>query len=139
MNRMRTALFVFAVFSLVVGLRSEDEAKWVKRHEHEWQMWGTFVITPSAPIGPDGWRLTVKFAEPIRRLEVWQAKIVSSDKTEFVLESQHWNAELEAGKTLSFPFTVTKRSKRDLKGMEVSFERLGEGSGLYEAQKSYLL
>lgn len=133
MNYMCTVLFVFTVFSLVVGLRSEEEADWVKRHEHERQLWGAFKITPSAPVGPDGWKLTVKFSEPIRRLEVWQARILSSNKTEFVLENQHWNAELAEGETLSFPFTVTKRSRRPLKGIEVSFERVGGGSGLYEA------
>lgn len=130
MERKRTVLFVLAVFSLVTGLRSEKEAEWMKRHEHERQLWGTFKITPSAPVGEDGWRMTVKFSEPIRRLEVWQARIVSSDKTVFVLENQHWNAELEQDKTFSFPFTVTKRSRKPLKGIEVSFERLGEGSGL---------
>ena len=132
MNYMRTVLFVFTALSLVIGIRSEDEAGWVKRHEHERQLWGTFKIIPSVPVGPDGWMLTVKFSEPIRRLEVWQARIVSSAKTEFVLENRHWNAELAGGETLSFPFTVTKRSRRRLKGIEVSFERLGEGSGLCE-------
>lgn len=132
MNYMPTVLFVFTVLSLVNGIRSEDEADWVKRHEHENHLWGTFKITPSAPVGPDGWKLTVKFSEPIRRLEVWQARILSNEKAEFVLENRYWNAELAEGETLSFPFTVTKRSRRRLKGIEVSFERLGEGSGLYE-------
>lgn len=130
---MRNTVFVFIYLSLVVGLRSVDEVGWEKRHEHERQFWGTFKITPSTPVGPEGWRLTVKFSEPIRRLEVWQARIVSSDKTEFVLENRRWNAELEGEETLSFPFTVTKRNRRPLKDFEVSFERLGEGSGLYEA------
>lgn len=130
---MRTVVFVLTVFSLVVGLRSAEEAEWEKRHEHRKQFWGTFKITPSAPV-EDGWKLTVKFAEPIRRLEVWQARIVSisSDKTEFVLENQHWNAQLEEEKTLEFPFTVNKRNRRPLKDFEISFERLGEGSALYE-------
>lgn len=96
-------------------------------------MWGAFKVTPTTPTGPDGWRMTVTFPEPIRRLEVWQARIVSvnEDKTEFVLENQHWNAELEAEKTLSFPFTVTKKNRRRLKSIDLSFERLGEGSSMF--------
>ena len=77
--------------------------------------------------------MTVTFPEPIRRLEVQQARIVSvnEDKTEFVLENQYWNAELEAEKTLSFPFTVTKKHRRRLKSIDLSFERLGEGSSMF--------
>lgn len=129
----KTVLVVLVVFSLVAEVRSEDEVIWEKRHEHRQQFWGTFKITPMTPVSPEGWRLTANFTEPIRRLEVWQARIVSKDKQEFVLENRRWNAELEAEKTLSFPFTVTKRSRKPLKNIELSFERLGEGSGLYEA------
>ena len=131
---MRFTLFVFAVLSLIVGLRSENEAGWEKRHEWEREMWGTLKITTLTPVGPDGWRMIVIFPEPIRRLEMWQARIVSrnEDKTEYVLENQHWNAEIEAEETLSFPFTVTKRNRRRLNDIEVSFERLGEGNGMLE-------
>lgn len=131
-GKMRTVLLTLVALLLVTGLRSEGEAEWKKRHEWARQFWGTFKITPSKPVGPDGWKMTVTFPEPgIRRLEVWQAKIVSvnDDKTEFVLENQHWNAELEEEKTLEFPFTVTKKNRKRLKGMTVSFERLGEESG----------
>ena len=105
---MRPVLLTLVALLLVTGLKSEGEAEWKKRHEWARQFWGTFKITPSKPVGPDGWKMSVTFPEPgIRRLEVWQAKIVSvnDDKTEFVLENQHWNAELEEEKTLEFPFT----------------------------------
>ena len=133
---MRSVLLVFIVVSLVVGLRTGNEAEYKKRHEWSRQFWGTFKITPFLPVGPDGWRMTVKFPEPIRRLEVWQARITSrnKDKTEYVLENQHWNAELEAEKTLEFPFTVTKTNKKRLKQIDVSFERLGEGSGMFNLE-----
>ena len=115
---MRTVLLTLVALLLVTGLRSEGEAEWKKRHEWARQFWGTFKITPSKPVGPDGWKMTVTFPEPgIRRLEVWQAK------------NQHWNAELEEEKTLEFPFTVTKKNRKRLKGMTVSFERLAEESG----------
>ena len=133
---MRSVLLVFTVFSLVVGLRSDNEAEYEKRHEWSRQFWGTFKITPMSPVGLDGWRITVKFPEPIKRLEVWQARIASrnKDKTEYVLENQHWNAELEAEKTLAFPFTVTKKNRKRLKNIEVSFERLSEGSGMFNSE-----
>ena len=129
--KMRITLFVLVVCLSVAGVRSEGEAEWEKRHEWDRQFWGTFKITPQEPVGPDGWKMTVTFPEPIRRLEVWQARIVpvNDDKTEFVLENQHWNAQLEAEETLKFPFTVTKKNGKHLKSLEVSFERLGEGSG----------
>lgn len=81
-------------------------------------------------------RLTVKFPEPIRQLEVWQARIASinKDKTEYVLENQHWNAELKAEKTLEFPFTVTKKNNKRLRKIDVPFERLGEGSGMFNLE-----
>ena len=133
---MRSVLLLFTVVSLVVGLRTANEAEYKKRHEWSRQFWGTFKITPLSPVGPDGWRMTVKFPEPIRRLEVWQARIASrnKNKTEYVLENQHWNAELEAEKTLEFPFTVTKTNKKRLKQIDVSFERLGEGSGMFNLE-----
>ena len=133
---MRSVLLLFTVVSLVVGLRTANEAEYKKRHEWSRQFWGTFKITPLSPVGPDGWRMTVKFPEPIRRLEVWQARIASrnKNKTEYVLENQHWNAELEAEKTLEFPFTVTKTNKKRLKQIAVSFERLGEGSGMFNLE-----
>ena len=126
---MRFALFVFAVFSLVVGLRSENEAEWEYRCEpsceHETQLWGTFKITPASPVGADGWQLAVTFSEPISSLEVWKAKIAdrNEDKTEYVLENQDYNAELQANKTFEFKFTVNKTSKKRLQSNEVSFER----------------
>lgn len=61
------------------------------------ETWGTFKITPSTHVGPDGWKLTVKFSEPIRRLEVWQARILSKEKAEFVLENRHCDEEKQKG------------------------------------------
>lgn len=133
MKRVRTALFVFAVFSLVVGLRSEDEV-YAEIH-HQWRRGfiGKFSITPDSPL-TDGWRMTVTFSKPIRKLEVWQANIVSAneEKTEFVLENQFWNAELREGETYLFNFKCKKVKRGSVPSIEVSFERLGEGSGLYE-------
>ena len=132
---MRPALFVVAVFSLVVGLRSEDEVE-AKIH-HQWRLGfiGKFSITPDEPL-LDGWRLTVTFSKPIKKLKVWQAIMVSEndEKTVFVLENMRWNAKLREGKKYSFTFKCQKADKGDAPSIEeVSFERLGEGSGLYVA------
>ena len=132
MKRMRAALFVFAVFSLVVGLRSEDEVSAQIHHQWRRGFIGKFTITPDQPI-LDGWRLTVTFSKPIRRLEVWKATVVSKnkEKTEFVLENQKWNANLREGETYKFNFKGRKDGKGKEPSIDVSFESLhvGEGSG----------
>ena len=53
-GKMRTVLLTLVALLLVTGLRSEGEAEWKKRHEWARQFWGTFKITPSKPVGPDG-------------------------------------------------------------------------------------
>ena len=130
MKRMRTTLFVFAVFSLVAGVRSEDQVE--AQIHHQWQSGfvGKFVITPDTPV-QDSWRINVTFSQPIKKLKVWQAKIVDSneEKTEFVLENKSWNANLSGG-TYSLNFKGKKARRGAVPSIEVSFERLGEGSGL---------
>ena len=70
-SKIGTVLLMLVALLLVAGLKSEGEAEWEKRHEWARQFWGTFKITPSKPVGPDGWKMTVTFPEPgIRRLEV---------------------------------------------------------------------
>ncbi|XP_078367409.1 uncharacterized protein LOC144651333 [Oculina patagonica] len=134
MKSMRTALFVFAVFSLVVGLRSEDEVEAQIHHQWRRGFIGKFSITPDGPL-LDGWRLTVTLSKPVKKLKVWQAIVVSEndEKTEFVLENMSWNANLREGEKYSFNFKCQKADKGDAPSIEVSFERLGEGSGLNEA------
>lgn len=77
--------------------------------------------------------MTVTFSKPVKKLKVWQAKVVSenSEKTEFVLENLRWNAKLREGKQYAFNFKCQKADKGKAPSVEVSFDRLGEGSGLY--------
>ena len=128
---MRTALFVFAAFLLVVGLRSENEVGWKKRSEWAFQMWGKFNITPTGPVDADGWELTVTFPEPIGNLEqwVWQAsESHNNDKTEYVIKCEnlclYGNGKLKEGDTTEYDFTVTKTTQRPMEDIEVSFELL---------------
>lgn len=121
MRRMRTVLYEFAFFSLVVGLSSEDEV-YAEIH-HQWRRGfiGKFSITPNSPL-TDGWRIAVTFSKPIKKLEVWQATVVSAneEETEFVLENQFWNAELREGETYSFNFKCKKAKRGPAPFIEVS-------------------
>ena len=129
---MKRILFTLAILSLAVGLRSEDEVDAQIHHQWRKGFIGKFYITPDEPI-LEGWRLTVTFSKPVKKLKVWQAKVVSenSEKTEFVLENLRWNAKLREGKQYAFNFKCQKADKGKAPSVEVSFDRLGEGSGLY--------
>ncbi|KAJ7374818.1 hypothetical protein OS493_005170 [Desmophyllum pertusum] len=108
MKCMITALFVFAVLSLVVGKKGKKpkqepaEAKCVRRHSHGNEYWGRFEVRPSAATSYEGWSLKVRI-----------------------------NAELPKGELYKFDFTarVQGNQARSLKCTEVSFEPLGDGSG----------
>lgn len=138
---MITALFVFAVLSLVVGKKGKKpkqepaEAKCVRRHSHGNEYWGRFEVRPSAATSYEGWSLKVKFNMPVD-LEVWKATDTDTAnnkyKQEFVLENRYEsNAELPKGELYKFDFTarVQGNQARSLKCTEVSFEPLGDGSG----------
>lgn len=93
---------MFAVFSLVAGqipsITSEVEAE----PNHAWSdgFDGDFRITPDVPI-QGGWRINMKFSQPISKLEVWQAKAEKKpenvEMTEFGLVNLNYNAGLPAG------------------------------------------
>lgn len=80
----------------------------------------------------DGWQVTLTFSKPVKRVEVWNAKVdsVSDDKTVYVLKNKFWNARLEAGRQLQFRFLGHKAKFGENKPkISAEFTRIGEGSG----------
>lgn len=80
----------------------------------------------------DGWEVTLVFTKPVRRLQVWNAKVdsVSDDRKTFVLTNKFWNAKLAAGTVFKFKFLGKKmRFGERTPKMSATFDRLGEGSG----------
>ena len=101
--------------------------------EHQWSegFIGKFSITPG-PTLSNGWNMIVTFSQPIKILEVWQAKIQMQNKqnTVFVLENQSWNTLLEEGKKFEFNFKATKRGHGNPHVVEVAVGRTEHLKGL---------
>lgn len=101
--------------------------------EHQWSegFIGKFSITPG-PTLSNGWNMIVTFSQPIKILEVWQAKIQMQNKqnTVFVLENQSWNTLLEEGKKFEFNFKATKRGRGNPHVVEVAVGRAEHLKGL---------
>ena len=76
--------------------------------------------------------MIVTFSQPIKILEVWQAKIQMQNKqnTVFVLENQSWNTLLEEGKKFEFNFKATKRGRGNPHVVEVAVGRTEHLKGL---------
>ena len=131
MERMCSPLFVFAVFSLAASQNPSITSEVEAEPGHDWSdgFDGNFRITPDVPIQA-GWRINVKFSQPISKLEVWKAKIESEndEKTEFGLVNRHDNADLSAGDTYSVYYKGTKSGRnRPAPKIMVTLERLGAG------------
>ena len=58
----------------------------------------------------DGWKVTLTFSKPVRRVDVWNAEVdsFSDDKTVYVLKNKFWNSHLGAGRQLKFRFLGIK-------------------------------
>ena len=92
---MRTIVFVFAVFSLlVIGLSSANEVECEKKSYSGSNYYGKFVITPAQDIS--SWKLTVTFSKRVQRL---------SDLHKF----EHRNpTSSEGGKRLNLKTSMTR-------------------------------
>lgn len=62
---------------------------------------------------PNGWRMALIFTQPIKRLEVWRAKVIkiSADKKTYALKNMNLNPSLKRGDELRMALVAYKVKK----------------------------
>ena len=87
--------------------------------EHDWAEAFKLIIRVQMqyPV-PNGWRMALIFSQPIRRVEVWRAKVIdiSADKKTHALKNAFFNARLAKGETLEMAVKAYKVKKGEQAG-----------------------
>lgn len=84
--------------------------------EHDWAEAFKLIITVKMqyPVS-DGWRMTLIFSQPVKTIDVWQAKWmdteVSEDKTIHALKDLYFTKKLANGTILTFAVVAYKRDE----------------------------
>ena len=63
---------------------------------------------------PNGWRMALIFTQPIKKLEVWRAKVIkiSADKKTYALKNMNFNPSLKRRDELRMALVAYKVKKR---------------------------
>ncbi|XP_048577073.1 endoglucanase A-like [Nematostella vectensis] len=75
-----------------------------------------------------GWEITLSFDQPLRKLEIWEAKIksTSEDKKTFVISNFGWNTHLNEGSVLEMPFNGVKGANGGRPHVTATFHARGD-------------
>ena len=79
--------------------------------EHDWaEAFKLIIIVKIQYPVPNGWRMALTFSQPIKKIDVWRAKVlkISADQKIHDLKEEFFNARLAKGDVLKFAVVAYK-------------------------------
>ena len=102
---------VLAFMAILKWSAAEETIFGTAELEHDWAEAFKVIITVKMqyPV-PNGWRMALIFSQPIKKVDVWRAKVIkiSDDKKTNALKHMYFNERLAKGENLKMAVVAYK-------------------------------